>query len=104
MKAPGGGSPRSAEGARPRGARRLRRPSVNERGDPRRREHEQADGPGDERGTQVLLGETAIHGRAVYGRMPGVAAASDPNVIGVDGGGTKVGAAPFEGAPCQCHV
>jgi glucokinase len=36
--------------------------------------------------------------------MPGVAAASDPNVIGVDVGGTKVGAARIEGATCQCHV
>jgi glucokinase len=36
--------------------------------------------------------------------MPGVAAESDPNVIGVDVGGTKVGAARIEGATCQCHV
>jgi glucokinase len=36
--------------------------------------------------------------------MPGVAAASDPNVIGVDVGGTKVGAARIVGATCQCHV
>src|SRR5256714_15443579 len=36
--------------------------------------------------------------------MPGVAADSDPNVIGVDVGGTKVGAARIEGATCQCHV
>jgi glucokinase len=36
--------------------------------------------------------------------MPGVAAASDPNVIGVDVGGTKVGAARIEGADCNCHV
>src|SRR3954466_2207290 len=77
---------------------------VNEGGYPSGREHEEADGAGDQRGTQILLGETAIHGRAVYGRMPGVAAASDPNVIGVDVGGTKVGAARIEGATCQCHV
>jgi glucokinase len=36
--------------------------------------------------------------------MPWVAAASDPNVIGVDVGGTKVGAARIEGSDCKCHV
>jgi glucokinase len=36
--------------------------------------------------------------------MPTVAGASDPNVIGVDVGGTKVGAARIEGANCLCHV
>src|SRR3954469_6623523 len=36
--------------------------------------------------------------------MPEVAAESDPNVIGVDVGGTKVGAARIEGSDCKCHV
>jgi glucokinase len=36
--------------------------------------------------------------------MPSVAAESDPNVIGVDVGGTKVGAARIDGATCECHV
>src|SRR5881275_3336324 len=36
--------------------------------------------------------------------MPGVAAERDPNVIGVDVGGTKVAAARIEGATCHCHV
>jgi glucokinase len=36
--------------------------------------------------------------------MPGVAAASDPNVIGVDVGGTKVAAARIVGSTCECHV
>jgi glucokinase len=36
--------------------------------------------------------------------MPGVAAERDPNVIGVDVGGTKVAAARVAGATCHCHV
>ena len=36
--------------------------------------------------------------------MPGVAAERDPNVIGVDVGGTKVGAARIAGATCKCHI
>jgi glucokinase len=36
--------------------------------------------------------------------MPGVAAERDPNVIGVDVGGTKVAAARIAGATCHCHV
>jgi glucokinase len=36
--------------------------------------------------------------------MPTVAAASDPNVIGVDVGGTKVAAARIDGRDCVCHV
>src|SRR3954453_17680768 len=36
--------------------------------------------------------------------MPTVAAASDPNVIGVDVGGTKVAAARIEGADCKARV
>ena len=36
--------------------------------------------------------------------MRWVAETSDPNVIGVDVGGTKVGAARVEGSDCKCHV
>src|SRR3954451_13323321 len=36
--------------------------------------------------------------------MRTVAAERNPNVIGVDVGGTKVGAARIEGADCNCHV
>jgi glucokinase len=36
--------------------------------------------------------------------MPPVAAASDPNVIGVDVGGTKVAAARIDGADCKSRV
>jgi len=36
--------------------------------------------------------------------MRHVAAAGDPNVIGVDVGGTKVGAARIQGAECRSHV